>query len=99
MCAAFCSPTQPVKLSRDDSAYGRGRRVRLTASGRAPAARTRARLLGGDGARSLGLDLEKDLLAMDRYVGWRLDAEAHLRAVSRQHRDLDLLADHYRLSG
>jgi hypothetical protein len=45
------------------------------------------------------LDLEVDLDSMNGHVQGRLDAEPHLGAVARKHRDLDVVADHDALSG
>src|SRR3954453_7100561 len=45
------------------------------------------------------LDLEVDLFAEHRDVPWGLDTDTNLFAHDRQHRDLDVVADHDRLVG
>ena len=61
-------------------------------AGRAPRRRRpRPRRLGASRSR---LDLEVDLLAEDRNGARRLDPDAHLLAHDREHRDLDVVADH-----
>src|SRR5258708_38020310 len=53
---------------------------------------------GGDGG-PFAMDLEIDLLAEHGHLLWCLDADPHLLPHDRQHRDLDLVADHDALVG
>src|SRR5580658_7106162 len=51
-------------------------------------------LLAAGPLLALGLDLVIDLGSVHRNGLWRLNAQAHLRAIVREHRDLDVIADH-----
>ena len=43
------------------------------------------------------LDLDVDLFTEDGNGAWRVDTNPHFFAHDRQHRDLDVVADHDRL--